>query len=1233
MLVLTRPERFRQMVLELQRAVLLIAPMMIGGAVLGADAISDLSEKWRWREFDVSEGLSSGSVSCLHQAADDFIYAATGRSLCRYDLHFWEEIEGLEGFEPGDVVRIVDTTDAVFCATRTGLWVVRGGRVLRKVYPDPDVSRGAGRILVAPGTSGEVFLIDAGHRQHLRVRDPRVDPVHSAIRLPPGEIRDYQIDAAGVHWLLTDVGVFSLNLDARLLSWREADLPAGSQCARLMSMRRAPRSPAEAQPTRRFALRQVWGVFWRRAEAERPKTWFLTRLQGDVWEPVSQDLEGALPESIAVDGLGNHYATCEDGRLFHRERSSSSWRRAENLWRGPVKLFGVIVDSRGDIWFRQGRGGIAFFNVLSQRWSRLPGLRASATDPYPNVLSLLETSTGELWVGTQKMGVFRYRRRGSGLVSQGVGEDPFLLLEESPVHYAEVSGQPLEGISALGEEVIVEDVPGRVWLGSQSRNLPGAYYFDLESETWGVENGSVAGRSLSVPIHRIVTDSRGELWFLPGRQEGGAHSALFRRSVYTVGRFERVEIAAAAEAGKARRVSAVNDLLRAGNGTPGAESFWLATEEGLLRCRLRDSTLEAEDWLDERDGLFSSRVWAVAEGPDDGSIWICYPSSGSGVTRIAGGELVHFDVKDGLASSEVWSIVRSGPNLWFGTMPGGLSRYDGQCWYSFPVASAGTDESHVYPILVPRTPGSEDRLVIGTWEQGVLLYRADDIRKPRIVKRSFPERFARNRPVVLEWKARDYKNQTLPEHLIYRYRLDAGGWRTARGIESASLGPLPVGRHIFELEVRDLDGYQNWRSVSHEFEVHSAAPLWPLAAGGIALAGAALAAVLLAALRVARVRRAAYSRYRRFYLRHPHAVFLIDPAGRVRDYNGRDADLLGLGGFRRGDVLGRPLSSVPALGPLPLAAHISGLSRGTAFRLETWSGSPSRTGARLLEVRGYPLSSPAGDGGAGPWSERACRACRGEEGGIIEIEDRTLAEEERRLSLRENRLEGLRDLARRITGDVEAAIEAAARAAQERAPSGGVPPSDRRLERLREVLQGLKAFSMPAGERRSSGPVEIDALLESILADREEMEASWLAPGRVRVDYRSQTGLWTAAADPAMVEESLREVLRNAEQALGEGGILTLRASNLRIEGDAGSLPDGLYVEVAVQDDGPGIDAAQLETIFDPFYSTKPRDLARGIGLSVAYGLVRSQGGDIRVHSRPGEGTRVRILLPATPSI
>ena len=57
--------------------------------------------------------------------------------------------------------------------------------------------------------------------------------------------------------------------------------------------------------------------------------------------------------------------------------------------------------------------------------------------------------------------------------------------------------------------------------------------------------------------------------------------------------------------------------------------------------------------------------------------------------------------------------------------------------------------------------------------------------------------------------------------------------------------------------------------------------------------------------------------------------------------------------------------------------------------------------------------------------------------------------------------------------------------------------------------------------------------------------------------------------------------------------------------------------------------AAQIEHVFDPFHSTKPRDGALGIGLCLAYAIAREHGGDLRIESRVGEGTTVRLYLPA----
>lgn len=71
------------------------------------------------------------------------------------------------------------------------------------------------------------------------------------------------------------------------------------------------------------------------------------------------------------------------------------------------------------------------------------------------------------------------------------------------------------------------------------------------------------------------------------------------------------------------------------------------------------------------------------------------------------------------------------------------------------------------------------------------------------------------------------------------------------------------------------------------------------------------------------------------------------------------------------------------------------------------------------------------------------------------------------------------------------------------------------------------------------------------------------------------------------------------------------------------------YVCIWVSDNGPGIPASVMGRIFEPFFTTKERGVGSGLGLSVAYGIVRDQQGFLNVDSRPGSGATFRIYLPA----
>jgi signal transduction histidine kinase len=78
----------------------------------------------------------------------------------------------------------------------------------------------------------------------------------------------------------------------------------------------------------------------------------------------------------------------------------------------------------------------------------------------------------------------------------------------------------------------------------------------------------------------------------------------------------------------------------------------------------------------------------------------------------------------------------------------------------------------------------------------------------------------------------------------------------------------------------------------------------------------------------------------------------------------------------------------------------------------------------------------------------------------------------------------------------------------------------------------------------------------------------------------------------------------------------------------ASSLDGGRAVEVRFGDDGRGIDPADVERIFDPFFSTKDAMHGTGLGLAISFGIVREHAGTISVTSEPGLGTTFCVRVP-----
>jgi two-component system NtrC family sensor kinase len=123
--------------------------------------------------------------------------------------------------------------------------------------------------------------------------------------------------------------------------------------------------------------------------------------------------------------------------------------------------------------------------------------------------------------------------------------------------------------------------------------------------------------------------------------------------------------------------------------------------------------------------------------------------------------------------------------------------------------------------------------------------------------------------------------------------------------------------------------------------------------------------------------------------------------------------------------------------------------------------------------------------------------------------------------------------------------------------------------------------------------------------------------------------------DPDLIKQVVLNILVNATQAIeGAGQVRVTTRVTTRVADPAEPLTQRHVVpcvEFAVSDTGCGIPEANLQRIFDPFFTSKEVGKGTGLGLSVSYGIVRSHGGSIKVESTVGEGTTFRVQLPTQP--
>ena len=182
-----------------------------------------------------------------------------------------------------------------------------------------------------------------------------------------------------------------------------------------------------------------------------------------------------------------------------------------------------------------------------------------------------------------------------------------------------------------------------------------------------------------------------------------------------------------------------------------------------------------------------------------------------------------------------------------------------------------------------------------------------------------------------------------------------------------------------------------------------------------------------------------------------------------------------------------------------------------------------------------------------------------------------------------------------------------------------------------QVDSGAKLTSQFLGYARK-GSYEVKPL-DIVRVVNESSQAFGRARKEITLDVYLPENKLIVEADRTQLEQVLFNLFVNAADAMPNGGTLTLKADRLSakeiLEENFRPKP-GTYVLIEVSDTGIGMSPEIQKRMFDPLFTTKKMGKGTGLGLASVYGIIQSCKGYITVTSEEGEGTRVRIYLPAS---
>jgi PAS domain S-box-containing protein len=182
------------------------------------------------------------------------------------------------------------------------------------------------------------------------------------------------------------------------------------------------------------------------------------------------------------------------------------------------------------------------------------------------------------------------------------------------------------------------------------------------------------------------------------------------------------------------------------------------------------------------------------------------------------------------------------------------------------------------------------------------------------------------------------------------------------------------------------------------------------------------------------------------------------------------------------------------------------------------------------------------------------------------------------------------------------------------------------VERGRALVQRLMTF----GRARTGEPQRLD--LNRIVVDMQNMLKPLIGK-RIELRVVTAPDVKPVRANPGHIEEAIMNLVLNAQDAIPEGGVITVETANAVVDRAQAaarvSAKPGPYAVLSVSDTGIGMTDETKQRLFEPFFTTKSAEKGTGLGLSIVDGIVTQAGGYIELDTQLGKGATFKLYFPA----